>query len=655
MDIADVDVVTVLGAGNMGHGIAEVAALAGYDVRLRDIESDLVEQGLGDIEWSLEKLADGGQITADEAEAALDRVEGHVDLDGAAGDADVVIEAVPERMDVKREVYADVEAAAPDDAVFASNTSSLSITDLAAATDRPERFCGMHFFNPPVKMPLVEVVAGDETAEETLSLVESLAETMDKTPIRVREDTPGFVVNRVLVSPMNEGAWAVHDGDATVREVDSAARYELGMPMGVFELADQVGIDVAVDVLEYMHAELGAAYEPCPLLEERVEADELGKKAGAGFYDYDDGGVDIPTDAGSEAIARRLEAVMANEVAKLLGDEVAPVEEIDRALQLGAGFPDGPARIADETGLDVLYDVLADRHEETGAARYAPAPELERRVEAGEGFYEGEAEETTHSYETIRVEREGRVAHVVLDREHRLNTVTLDMLDELEAAVEELADEDGVRSLLLTGAGDRAFSAGADVTSMASSADPLDGVELSRRGHAVFGQLEETDLPVVAGIDGYALGGGMELAAAADLRVAAEGSEFGQTEPNLGLMPGWGGTQRLPRIVGEGRAKEILLTGDRYDAATMAEYGFVNEVVSGEAFPGAALEMARDLADGPPIAQGFIKDAVHAGRDDGDAGLEVEAMAFGHLFGTEDLMEGITAFASDRDPEFEGE
>jgi len=653
MDIADVEVVTVLGAGNMGHGIAEVAALAGYDVRLRDVESEFVEQGIADIEWSLDKLSENGQLSDEEADAALDRVTGYVDLDDAVEEADVVVEAVPERMDIKREVYADVEAAAPDRAVFASNTSSLSITDLGAATDRPAQVCGMHFFNPPVKMPLVEVVAGDETAEETLALVEGLAESMDKTPIRVRKDTPGFVVNRVLVAPMNEGAWAVHEGAATVSEVDSSARYELGMPMGVFELADQVGIDVAVDVLAYMHDELGAPYEPCPLLEERVEAGALGKKTDEGFYDYESGGVDIPTDAGSETIARRLEAVMANEVAKLLGDDVAPVAEIDRALQLGAGFPDGPATMADETGLDVLHEVLVERHEETGAARYEPAAELERLVEAGEGFYGAEEADSGHDYETIRVERDGRVGRIVLDREHRLNTVTLDMLDDLEAAIEAFEDEDGVRAVLLTGAGDRAFSAGADVTSMASSADPLDGVELSRRGHHAFARIEEADLPVVAGIDGYALGGGMELAAAADVRVAGEGAEFGQTEPNLGLMPGWGGTQRLPRIVGEGRAKEMLLSGDRYDAATMADYGFVTEVADdGEA---AALETARDLAAGPPIAQGFIKDAVHAGRDDRDAGLEVEAMGFGHLFGTEDLMEGITAFASDRDPEFKGE
>jgi enoyl-CoA hydratase/3-hydroxyacyl-CoA dehydrogenase len=364
--------------------------------------------------------------------------------------------------------------------------------------------------------------------------------------------------------------------------------------------------------------------------------------------------VDVPADAGREGVARRLEALMANEVAKLVADDVAPVEDIDRAIQLGAGFPDGPATLADETGLDAVLDTLTERHDDTGAARYEPSSELDRLAESGAGFY-GESEAASGpSYESVSVERDGRVGRLVLDREHRLNSITLEMLDEIATAIEELEADDEVRAVVVEGAGSRAFSSGADVTSMAGSASPLDAIDLSRRGHEVTARLEDCPMPVVAAIDGYALGGGMELAAAADIRVATERSELGQTEPTFGLMPGWGGTQRLPRIVGEGRAKEILLTGDRYDAAEMAEYGFLTDVVPVDEFPEAALDLARDLASGPPVAQRFIKDAVHAGRDDEEAGLDVEAFAFGHLFGTDDLMEGVTAFASDRDPEFEG-
>ena len=656
MNVEDIETIAVLGAGNMGHGIAEVAALAGYDVRLRDINEELVEKGYDQLEWSVGKLEEKDQLTEEEAEAALERVTPLVDLEDTVSGVDFIVEVVPEKMDIKQDVYQEVEQYAPEDALFATNTSSLSITDLAEVTERPEQFCGMHFFNPPVRMQLVEVISGEHTAEETLETTEALAEAFGKTPVRVRKDSPGFIVNRVLVPLMNEAAWLVEDDVATVAEVDSATKFDMGLPMGSFELADQVGIDVGYHVLEYMHETLGDAYEPCPLLEEKVEAEELGKKTGKGFYDYEDGdGADIPTDAGTAEIESRLLAVMANEVAKLIGNDVAPAGDIDEAVMLGAGFPEGPAKLADNAGLDSLYETLDELHDETGAARYEPADYLESQ--AGEGFYEGAAAggDDGVDFENIRVEYPGEmVGRIVVDRPHRMNTINIDLLDELDTAIDLLEDDDDVRAVLLVGEGEKAFSAGADVQSMATSADPLDAVDLSEKGQRTFGKLEECAMPVVAGIDGYCLGGGMELSMCADLRVASKRSEFGQPELDLGLLPGWGGTQRLQHIVGEGRAKEIILTAERYDAEDIAEYGFLTEVVENADFEERAQELAADLAAGPPIAQKFTKRAMLRGWEDTEAGLEIESQAFGHLIGTDDLMEGITAFMGDSDPEFEG-
>jgi enoyl-CoA hydratase/3-hydroxyacyl-CoA dehydrogenase len=655
MDLEDVETIAVLGAGNMGHGIAEVAALAGYDVYMRDIEEELVEDGYQQIEWSLGKLAEKDQISEADADAALDRIDAVVDLGRAVGDADVVIEAVPERMEIKKDVYAEVAEYAPDRTIFATNTSSLSVSELARTTDRPEQFCGMHFFNPPVRMQLVEVVRGQQTAEATLTLIEELAEELGKTPIRVQKDTPGFVVNRVLVPLMNEAAWIVESDDATVAEVDSTAKYDLGLPMGAFELADEVGIDVGYHILEYMHDELGDAYEPCPLLEEKVEAGQLGKKSGSGFYDYEDGGADIPADAGSEAIRKRLLAVMANEVAALVGDNVADPATIDRAITLGAGFPEGPARLADETGIAELVETLDHHHQRTDADRYEAVQLLRELAATDEGFYSTAEDETDEAeYETLRVEYDGRVVRIVVDRAHRMNTLTPAFLDELDAVLDRLEADEEARAILLTGAGDRAFSAGVDVQAVAAGgADAIEVVELARKGQRVFDRLRTCPLPVVAAIDGYCLGGGMELATAADLRVASQRSEFGQPELNLGLIPGWGGTQRLRRIVGDGRAREIILTADRYDAETMAEYGFVNELVANDRLEEVAGDLASDLAGGPPIAQRYAKRAMNA--DDLETGLELEAQSFGQLMNTEDLMRGITAFMGDEEPEFEGE
>jgi len=658
MELEDVQRVAVLGAGNMGHGIAEVAALAGYDVVLRDINEEFVQNGYDQIEWSLGKLAEKDRLTEEEADAALDRIEPLVDLEAAVGDVDVVIEAVPEKMEIKREVYTDLESHAPDRTVFATNTSSLSITDLSEVTERPERFCGMHFFNPPIRMPLVEVIAGEHTDEATLSLIEALAEEMDKTPVRVHKDSPGFIVNRILVPLMNEAAWIVESGDADIETVDATTKYGLGLPMGAFELADQVGIDVGYHVLEYMHGELGDAYRPCPLLAEKVEAGELGKKTGVGFYEYENGGVNVPTDAVDEGVERRLLAVMANEVAGLIGNDVADADAIDRAVMLGGGFPDGPAKLADATGLDALVETLDELADATEEERYTVVPALREAAERG-GFHGGDGPEDTDGdgfdYDTLTVTVSERVGHVQIDRPHRMNTISDELLDELSDAIDRLDADDDVRAVLLTGSGDRAFSAGADVQSMAAGgADPILAVELSRRGQQTFGKLEAMDKPVVAGIDGYCLGGGMELATCADLRVASERSELGQPEHNLGLLPGWGGTQRLARLVGEGRAKEIIFTADRYDAETMADYGFINEVVENDALADRAWELAADLAAGPPIAQRYTKRAMHAGRTDGEAGLAIEAQAFGHIMNTEDVMEGITAFMGDGDPDFKG-
>jgi enoyl-CoA hydratase/3-hydroxyacyl-CoA dehydrogenase len=309
----------MLGAGTMGRGIATVAALAGYGIALRDVSEALVEEGYDCVGAALDRLVDSDRLDAEAAAAARDRMTPVVDLDAAVGDADLVVEALPERMDLKRDVYAETCSRLPDDALLVTNTSSLSITDLGAATDRSARFCGMHFFNPPVKMDLVEVIAEAETADETLAAVESVAREMDKTPVRVRNDSPGFVVNRVLLPTLNEAAWLVNDGVASVETVDATATAGLDLPTGAFELADYVGIDVVVDVV---------------LRVRRRRAD--------------------PRRRSGPTVRRRLLAVAANETAHLVGGAVADAADVDTALRLGANFPTGPAAMADAFGVDRL-------------------------------------------------------------------------------------------------------------------------------------------------------------------------------------------------------------------------------------------------------------------------------------------------------------
>lgn len=259
------------------------------------------------------------------------------------------------------------------------------------------------------------------------------------------------------------------------------------------------------------------------------------------------------------------------------------------------------------------------------------------------------------AFDTIRLEypQDGLV-ELVLDRPDNLNSVNGTVLAELDEAMDQVEADATAHTLLVTGAGDAAFCGGADLEFMGEGLAPFEAVAFSRKGQRVFSRLAELPMPVVAGVDGFCLGGGMELATCADLCVASESAQFGQPELNLGILPAWGGTQRLRHIVGERRAREIILTAERYDAETMHEYGFVNEVVADEELLDRARELAGELAQGPPIAQEVTKNAMLAGRNDMEAGFRAESDGFGLLWTTEDTVEGIDAFRDRRTPEFEG-
>ncbi|MFW6437118.1 MAG: enoyl-CoA hydratase/isomerase family protein [Halococcoides sp.] len=255
--------------------------------------------------------------------------------------------------------------------------------------------------------------------------------------------------------------------------------------------------------------------------------------------------------------------------------------------------------------------------------------------------------------EALTVDREDRVGAITLNRPDRLNALNAGMLDALADAIDRLGADEGVRAITITGAGDRAFCAGADVEGLILDPDAEGARAGARRGQETFDRLETCPTPIIAGIDGVALGGGMELAAAADLRIATSDALFGQPEIDLGVIPCWGGTQRLQRIVGEGRAREIVLTGEQYTAAEMAAMGFLTDVV--DDLDAALAALAERLAAGPPLAQAAAKRAIRAGRDDLQAGLAVEAEAFGRLAASDDARAGVEAFLNDATPSFEGE
>ena len=272
----------------MGHGIAQVSAMAGHDVTIRDIERELVDEGIDSIEANLQGGVDRDKVTESEKAATLDRISGTTDLADAVADADLVVEAVPEDVDLKRQTFADVEEHAPEDAVVASNTSSLSVTEIASALDDPGRGIGLHFFNPVHIMELVEVVVAEQTDEATVAFAEEFVEDVGKTVVSVR-DTAGFASSRLGVALGVEAMRMVEEGVASPRDVDASMELGYNHPMGPIELGDVVGLDVRLDILEHLREELGERFRPPQILRRKVRAGKLGKKTGEGFYVWEDG------------------------------------------------------------------------------------------------------------------------------------------------------------------------------------------------------------------------------------------------------------------------------------------------------------------------------------------------------------------------------
>jgi len=370
--------ITVLGSGIMGHGIAQVSAMAGYNVVLRDIEQPFLDKAMEKIKWSLDKLVSKEKISENERNEIFSRIKPIVDLKDAVHDCDLVIEAVPEIMELKKKVYAELDKVASDQVVFASNTSTLPITEIANTISRPKKFIGIHFFNPPQLMKLVEVIPGQETSDDITNLTINFVKSVNKIPVTCRKDVPGFIVNRLFIPLVHEACYVMERQKIQQTEIDSAVKFRLGFPMGIFELADFTGLDVIHKATVEMHVRDKKVISPHPKIEQLFNEKKLGQKSGEGFYKYSDDKYErIPL---SEELAKKCDPIqiianILNNAAWLVTNNASDIDEIEKAASLGLGLKKPLFETAKEIGMQKIVEELKKLSNKHGAF-YEPDPLL---------------------------------------------------------------------------------------------------------------------------------------------------------------------------------------------------------------------------------------------------------------------------------------
>jgi enoyl-CoA hydratase / 3-hydroxyacyl-CoA dehydrogenase len=659
----------VVGGGTMGGEIAQAIAAADIPVVVKDIDQKFVDAALEKAravtEGQLARLVKKEKLTQEQADARLAEVMGAITGTTSYdefGDVDFVIEAVPEKMAIKQAVFREIDAATPGHAILASNTSALSVTEMGETTLRADKVCGFHFFYPASVMPLVEVVVGEETSQETATAAYNFAQAIKKQPI-VCGEIPGFVVNRILMATIGEIWRAQEDQGLSLKAIDEAIAAAQVAPMGPFFLTDLLGLDTVLHVAEHLNESYGESFYVHQGLKQLVADGKLGAKSGGeGFFK--DGEQTIPGDAAPDAeeLVAMFTCRALIEACLLVEEGICSVRDIDLGMMAGAGLDPRrgllpPFWKADVEGLDKVLEKI-EMLEEKHGERFAPPVTLKRLVAqgrlglgSGQGFYPYPQPDEGEQAETVKLETRGDVAIAWLAN-LPMNAVSPDVIRDLGSVWERVKAADGIGAMVIASAVPVVFSAGADIKAF-TQMDEESGAELIHAGHALLRDLGQAPVATIAAVNSIAFGGGCEVAMACDVRIAAEAAVFGQPEIKLGIIPGFGGTQRLPRLVGANKALEMNLIGDAVLSEEALELGLVNRVVPDHELLETALMWARKLAAQAPVAVGQIKQV--SSKGDLDAGIEAEKRGFATAFNSADAKEGIAAFLGKRSPKWSGE
>ena len=672
----------------MGSGIAQKSAQELYDVQMVDREAQWVERGQKIIADFLAEAIERRIFRPAEVDAIKSRVRSVVGTENIDPTTDLVIEAVFEDFDVKTAVFATLDEVCDEHTILASNTSSLSVNELAEATRRPDRFVGLHFFFHPAKNRLIEIIPAESTSAATLSAVEQYCKTMGKVVI-VCKDRPGFVVNRFFVPWLNEACLLLDEGVGTMAQIDAVARDAFRIGLGPFALMNLTGPTIALHATDYLAEQLDTVrYTGAASLRELVSSGEMWQ-------------IGDETESGEEAsrvIRERLLGQVFAVSAQIVEEDICSKEDVDRGAKVGLRWARGPFELANRLGVGE-------------AVRMAEAYSDLAGFELPEWFANLSG---PMQFSLVDVVVEDGVATVRLNRPEAMNALNETLVAQLGAALDELNAREDVSTIILEGAG-KAFVAGADVKFFVDKirADAISDIyDFTAFGHEVLGKLENSDKITIALTTGLALGGGLELALACDYRIGTRRTQFRFPETSIGIYPGLGGTQRTPRICGIEAARFAILAGNFLDAGSAAALGLLTHLVeasdvasmvdelveSGKptdkypaapadsTHPTAAFALAfysnenmatlaagecpegfdaadkmvsrqlKSLSRTAPIALALASElldgAVETG-DDLDAGLALELAGLTELFGTADALEGLSALIESRRPTYQ--
>jgi 3-hydroxyacyl-CoA dehydrogenase len=652
-NLGDIKKIGIIGSGTMGHGIAEVSALNSYDVVLIDISQEILDNAINKISSSLSKL-----IEKEKVNEVLKKIKTSTDYKDLRG-CDLVIEAIPENYDIKVKLFKEVTNYLKNDTILATNTSTIPINDLAKETDRKDKFIGIHFMNPPILMPLVELILGKDTSNETLDKAIEFVKKIKKDYVIVKKDVPGFLVNRINTKTFLEAMIMLEEGFSK-EDIDTMTRFRLGFPMGFIELLDYVGIDVVYNALNEMVKRGEKLFIP-KTLEIMVKEGKIGSKVGVGFYNYPNKifkkQLLVPKESMYKINPARIISVAANEAAWLISNEVATKEDIEKSMTLGMNWPYGPLHFADYYGLNNIINLLEKRYKETNYDLYKTEPYLVTisknglGIRSGKGFFE-----YFYSIENmgpVSYELVENYAIITIRRPNKLNALNEEVWRNIRIFLEKAENDKRISSVVLTGEGS-SFCSGDDIEMMKNWTNSAIAKKwLDDLAWPLVNTMLNYTKPIIAAVKGYAFGGGMELTMLADIVISTENAIFSIPEAVIGAFPPI--ASPLGTYFTNKKIARYALTGDWLDAKEAENLGLVDIIVPEDQLDIAIFEITNKLAKMPPLSLKSVKNAINNSKSIFVSSLKNSLNELVILADSKDFAEGMRAFLEKRKPVYKGE